>query len=348
MSSKSIEEYKREVVQTAYLRPDDPANVARMLPLVEPFGLRLVDDDPNRLRLEGEGVDFTEEFKTFDKLVELIANSIHLSDVEFVRDIIPQLVEIARLNSHLFGMLDSNPAGLNNPPFEHTFEALASLDTRQLDGQLERGLLRMEVLFHDIGKIFLAAGQNDFMQDHARLSAMIIDQYLQSRDVDSELSQNITKQIRLHHLLEQLDFGRLTIEEARQLLELEKMPEFARLSYLLFVIADVSSVDGYEKFIRYNLAMFFRLVGYEVGQIEDVDTGENIGTQLEQAYSFGLLPIHEIQNFAASVIALIDRLLEKGESLVNTCEELLRLLATLGARYFDEHGQPNNRPSLQS
>lgn len=124
--------------------------------------------------------------------------------------------------------------GRTTDPIEHTLEVIAALDTNGLDPADTR-LLRAATVFHDIGKLL-----NPFNVRHATDSAIIAVTYLTDFALPAPAQADTLAIIRNHDVLGRVCQGRLTADEALDLLGTPRRTDLtARLTR-----ADVGSIRG--------------------------------------------------------------------------------------------------------
>lgn len=124
--------------------------------------------------------------------------------------------------------------GRTTDPIEHTLEVIAALDTRGLDPADAR-LLRAATVFHDIGKLL-----DPFNVRHATDSALLAVPYLADFGLPAGAQADALAVIRHHDVLGRVCQGRLTADEALDLLGTPRLADLtARLTR-----ADVGSIRG--------------------------------------------------------------------------------------------------------
>lgn len=124
--------------------------------------------------------------------------------------------------------------GRTTDPIEHTLEVLAALDTAGLDPPDVR-LLRAATIFHDVGKLL-----DPFNVRHATDSAIIAAPYLADFALPPADATAALAIIRNHDVLGRVCQGRLTVDEA---LDLLGTPGLAALTGRLSR-ADVGAIRG--------------------------------------------------------------------------------------------------------
>jgi molybdate transport system regulatory protein len=124
--------------------------------------------------------------------------------------------------------------GRTTDPIEHTLEVLAALDTGGLDPADAR-LLRAATIFHDIGKL-----RDPFNVRHATDSAIMAAPYLADFPLAPGERADALAIVRYHDVLGRVCQGRLTADEA---LDLLGTPRLAGLTARL-TRADVGSIRG--------------------------------------------------------------------------------------------------------
>jgi len=124
--------------------------------------------------------------------------------------------------------------GRTTDPIEHTLEVLTALDTRDLD-PADAHLLRAATIFHDIGKLL-----DPFNVRHATDSAIMAVPYLPDFALTPAEQADALAIIRNHDVLGRVCQGRLTADEALDLLGTPRRADLtARLTR-----ADVGSIRG--------------------------------------------------------------------------------------------------------
>lgn len=124
--------------------------------------------------------------------------------------------------------------GRTTDPIEHTLEVLAALDTSGLD-LADTRLLRAATVFHDIGKLL-----DPFNVRHATDSALMAAPYLPDFPLPPEEQADALAIVRNHDVLGRVCQGRLTADEALDLLGTPRRADLtARLTR-----ADVGSIRG--------------------------------------------------------------------------------------------------------
>jgi len=124
--------------------------------------------------------------------------------------------------------------GRTTDPIEHTLEVLAALDTSGLD-LADARLLRAATVFHDIGKLL-----DPFNVRHATDSALMAVPYLPDFPLSPEEQADALAIVRNHDVLGRVCQGRLTADEALDLLGTPRRADLtARLTR-----ADVGSIRG--------------------------------------------------------------------------------------------------------
>jgi molybdate transport system regulatory protein len=124
--------------------------------------------------------------------------------------------------------------GRTTDPIEHTLEVLAALDTSGLDPADAR-LLRAATVFHDIGKVL-----DPFNVRHATDSALMAIPYLTDFALSPDEQADALAIVRNHDVLGRVCQGRLTADEALDLLGTPRRADLtARLTR-----ADVGSIRG--------------------------------------------------------------------------------------------------------
>ena len=134
--------------------------------------------------------------------------------------------------------------GRTTDPIEHTLEVLAALDTSGLDPADAR-LLRAATVFHDIGKLL-----DPFNVRHASDSAIMAVPYLTDFALTPEEQGDALAVVRNHDVLGRVCQGRLTADEALDLLGTPRLADLtARLTR-----ADVGSIRGLARVLPSILA----------------------------------------------------------------------------------------------
>ena len=134
--------------------------------------------------------------------------------------------------------------GRTTDPIEHTLEVLAALDTGGLDPADAR-LLRAATVFHDVGKLL-----DPFNVRHATDSALMAPPYLADFPLAPGEQADALAIIRNHDVLGRVCQGRLTADEALDLLGTPRLADLtARLTR-----ADVGSIRGLARVLPSILA----------------------------------------------------------------------------------------------
>jgi len=199
---------------------------------------------PPILEWEGREADY----QVFDELVLMVCSSGDMTDKEFVTDFLPR-IERCAAQSHLFKLLNDpsilTSAVHHHTPMRHVFRVMGELRVDQLSYE-QRIKVRFQALMHDLGKIFIA--DQDFFQDHARLSYVIVMDYLSQRlKFDSHAANAFAAGILFHHIDELLDKNVMTdfeFSDSSLLRSYQVDPDLLHLIRVLS-IADCMSVDAY-------------------------------------------------------------------------------------------------------
>lgn len=147
----------------------------------------------------------------------------------YLRANFPGLLGLAQHRPHFHPDL-----GRTTDPIEHTLEVLAALDTGGLEPADAR-LLRAATVFHDIGKLL-----DPFNVRHATDSAIMAAPYLPDFPLTPDEQADALAIVRNHDVLGRVCQGRLTADEALDLLGTPRLADLtARLTR-----ADVGSIRG--------------------------------------------------------------------------------------------------------
>lgn len=267
------------------------------------------------------------DFAHFFLVDKIIIDTLLISDEEFAR-LVPHIFSILS-KTHIFGAIGKKMSPTQNGSIQDHIESVPTLlETSQLS-LIDRFILRKAAIYHDIGKAFEFG--TDQLQLHALAGANISNQYLsvyenqivdyfkqfeKQHGIEDKPSDNYeyiqsqtTELIRLHHVLEKIDKGELTLEVVAEI-AVKKDINLGLLG--LLAVADGGSVIHkkaiYAEHLVNNLNRLAELVDH---------------INLSKALQSKTIP-HEVKlSFVQALQHLLTQLLQKVEGLAATIEKLL-------------------------
>lgn len=204
-----------------------------------------------------ERIDWTskeQDFQILDRVADMIIDTLHLDDSVYRGNVLPKIQSLL-FQSPLYQSLDDpsiprSAAHSSRTPFQHIMDVAHLTDSDGFDND-SKFWLRFDPLIHDPGKASIA--QLDYYQMHAKISALIKQEYLHSRGVSTEKSVEWSRTVKYHHVLELINRGILTHEEVQALFDRE-VTQIQMLGNL--ALADAWSVEKNQPFALANAKEF--------------------------------------------------------------------------------------------
>lgn len=277
-----------ELVHLAYLERNTPENIGRLNEKFGRFGLLF-------FLQEGElSIDFSQcAAFDIDQLVSSVKKLVleQVLTLENLQDFdVTKGYELLARDNQIFKRFESvqrrRPLGNSVVTTkDHIIAVTSGLISRADNSDLpEFVLLLIERYFHDLGKYFLIEKRddgsefvgNDDTQDHALISAKALELLYSNLDfsdviidlqtiLESEVVSHSTQAVLLHHIAEQVDYERLTTEEAANLINIEWIDHLVNL-----ILDDAQGSFGAEHFVTDNIRHLQRI--YSVVEAESDDT----------------------------------------------------------------------------
>lgn len=232
------------------------------------------------------------DYAIFFSAAKMVIGTLHLDDAVFAQSVKPTIFTNLS-KSHLFSQLfRKNSQSQGNTVQNHVETVPGLVSTNEL-ARKEKFILRMVAVFHDIGKAFNIG--RDQVHYHALIGSNIVAWFLdtyqdqifaelekqdrtnadkiftiseESFDAEkakqlefAQMTTQITEIIRLHHVLEQIDKGKLDLPTVAEIFKSKKINS---LLFGLFFLADASSVvpdnPVYARFLFQNVNAYIALL----------------------------------------------------------------------------------------
>lgn len=154
--------------------------------------------------------------------------------------------ELKKLLPHVFenmkDTLQTPPHGTIDP-YDHTFNALSLLNTRELSAE-DSHIARAVMIFHDIGKVI-----DPQDREHPRFSAEIVAPYLEAMGYSKAQQERISNHIKWHDAL-----GEIARRDGRNILNVEDVDTYFPsiqefMLHKAVVQADLASIPGLKKYV---------------------------------------------------------------------------------------------------
>ena len=314
-----------------YENPSEAGNFIRWAGILKPFGLTVRYDNQGETELaqspharpEQNGQIILErEFQVLDDIQDFLVTLRQEHQGPLRPEDLIELETMMRA-SHFFQMLEAVPH--KNNPYRHTLDVLSYVYFHGEPG------LEFAAILHDIAKaIIIATNPKDTLQDHAYGSSIFVKTYLRSREFPEEIVVDVSEILRLHHLAELVDMGRMSVDEARQLLG--GLSEIGLMWFALLSMADVTSVVGYEQFIQANL---LSLVKIAMSKDEPVEVSiENLVEVLKFNLGRGRIGIEEIKVLLGWMERALQRKKMQLEELGGDYSEKLQYITAYLGLYY--------------
>ena len=232
------------------------------------------------------------DYAIFFSAAKMIIGTLDLDDAVFAQSVKTDIFSVLS-KSHLFSQLFSKSSLSQGNTVQNHVETVPGLVSTDDLSKKERFIVRMVAVFHDIGKAFNIG--RDQVHYHALIASNIVTWFLdaykeqiiaefekkdrtnadkifttseESFDVGkakqlefTQITTQITEIIRLHHVLEQIDKGKLDLKTVAEIFKSKKINS---LLFGLFFLADASSVvpDNamYAKFLFQNINVYIALL----------------------------------------------------------------------------------------
>ncbi len=238
------------------------------------------------------------DYQIFFAASKMIIGTLNLEDAIFAQSVKSDIFTVLS-ESHLFTQLFSKNSLSQGNTVQNHVETVPGLVSTDGLTRKEKFITRMVAVFHDVGKAFNIG--RDQLHYHALIASNIVTWFLdtykeqlfaeiekhdkrsgdrifstrkegssRTDDLDTqqlqqieftEITTQITEIIRLHHVLEQIDKGRLDLETVAEIFKSKKINS---LLYGLFFIADGSSVVPdkalYAKYLIQNINVYIELL----------------------------------------------------------------------------------------
>lgn len=241
---------KKEAIAESYLNPEK--HHEQIMELMRAKGFVVWKEDG---QLRADWLSRDEDFTFLDELAEDICLTLDSHDKEYQACVIDQLAQNAVNRSPLFLRLDDNnlprnPSHKDNP-FQHSVEVARKTKTEGLDNWA-KFWARFSPWVHDIGKLCISVG--DDFQYHAKISEIVLQEYLRSKGIDAEGAKQLSAPIFYHHSLELIDKEIFTHEDILSFFAGMK----EELSILgILTVADTRSVgEAYEQYAQRAIQNF--------------------------------------------------------------------------------------------
>ncbi|MBP7842760.1 hypothetical protein KA017_02020 [Candidatus Woesebacteria bacterium] len=287
-----------------------------------------------------------QDHQIFFKACQMVMGTLHLDDEVYSYSTLPRIFQVLE-ESYLFTQLFSKVSASQNNTVRHHIETVPTLVITAGENMRDRFILRITAIFHDIGKSFNIG--RDQVHYHALIASNIVSWFMEQYNdqfinnlflVDkrldtqvlidkqhggevtrealqiefTEVKNQITEIIRLHHVLEQIDKGVLDLQTVA---EIFKSKGINPLTFGLFAIADGSSVipdnAKYAEFLISNLNALAQLV--DLMEFQDLLKSDGISLEIKQTFA------QSLQFVIREVIATIAGLPEKVQKIIREIAE---------------------------
>ena len=287
-----------------------------------------------------------QDYQIFFNACRMVMGTLDLDDEVYSYSTLPSIFKVLE-KSYLFTQLFIKTSASQNNTVRHHIEKVPTLVITAGENMRDRFILRITAIFHDIGKAFNIG--RDQVHYHALIASNIVswfmetykDQFINNlllvdKRLDTqvlvdkqhggevtrealqieftEVKNQITEIIRLHHVLEQIDKGVLDLQTVA---EIFKSKGINPLTFGLFAIADGSSVipdnAKYAEFLISNLNALAQLV--DLMEFQDLLKSDVLSLEIKQTFA------QSLQFVIREVIATIAGLPEKVQKIIREIAE---------------------------
>lgn len=330
---------EKHQVETAYITPENIYNWAYVgLELIQGFKIGLLE---YRGKV-GWGIDWESkeqkevDYGIFLEVTNIVISTLRLDDKTFSKQVLPKIYRLLERTSIFMALTDKKSPTQGNSIIHHIKKVPEVLDTSSCETS-DKFILRISAIFHDFGKAFNIG--SDQLHFHALISSDLFKRFADAKESElvdhlltveqkhngtndrerlkAKFRQSVDQAseiIRLHHVLEQIDKKRLTIETVANIFRLN---EVNPLLLGLFVIADGGSVipdkeEMYTTFLVDNLNYLARVMD-EINRIDALD----VVASKEEVESIKYM-------FVQAVQSLIRILSESGKELADLIKKIIK------------------------